>query len=183
MPKPFVLLVNGISATGKTTVARRLSAELKILYLGKDDVKEHLFDSLGWSDRAWSHKLSGATHAVLNPIIDDLLRCGQSVILDFNFNAILDPPKLRRWKEAYDCDIRQILCFAQGEVVFERFRERASSGVRHRGHCDDTNLEAFREYLLSGRCAPLEIEGPIFELDTTDFHAIPWADLLCFASP
>lgn len=41
------VLVGGWPASGKTTLARALAAELKVAYLSKDVVKEALMDGLG----------------------------------------------------------------------------------------------------------------------------------------
>lgn len=51
-PSPQVILVNGLPATGKTTLARRIATDLRLPLLAKDAIKETLFDTLGWSDRA-----------------------------------------------------------------------------------------------------------------------------------
>ncbi len=168
----LVLLINGISATGKTTIGRALSAELRLPFFSKDVVKETLFDELGIKDRAWAHKLSGVTHAILNPILEEELRAGRGFALEANFNAAYDKDKFERWMSVYDFEIVQVLCFADGEVVFERFKERVESGRRHPGHCDGDNAEPFRGYLMQGKCAPLDVPGRVIEVDTTDFASV-----------
>lgn len=88
--KPRVVLVGGLSGSGKTWLAQALARELGLPYLAKDVAKEALFDSLGWSDRAWSRRLSGAAHAVLNPVIEQLLEHGPGLVLDANLNPAHD---------------------------------------------------------------------------------------------
>jgi predicted kinase len=53
MQKPTLILVSGAPGAGKTTIAARLSRNLRMPMVSKDAVKESLFDSLGWSDREW----------------------------------------------------------------------------------------------------------------------------------
>jgi predicted kinase len=176
-----VILVNGISATGKTTVGRRVALELGVPFLSKDAVKERLFDDLGWRDRAWAHQLSAASHAVLNFFMEEELRCARGFVIESNFNPNYDAEKFRRWQGEYGCSLRQLLCHARGDVVFERFRDRVESGTRHPGHCDGGNVEAFRDYLMAGRCEPLDIGAPVLEVDTTDFEAVDWGRIFAFA--
>lgn len=172
MAQAKVILVNGLSATGKTTIGKRIAEELNLPYFAKDAVKERLFDTLGFSDRAWSHKLTQATHAVLNYVLEEELKCGRGFVIEANFNPEYDVAKFHGWKERYGVDLIQILCFAEGEVVFERFRRRCESRERHPGHVDHLNVEAFRGYLMQGKCAPLAIDATLIEVDTTDFASV-----------
>lgn len=169
---PLVLLINGISATGKTTIGRKLADALRLPFYAKDAIKERLFDTVGFSDRAWSHRLSGATHTVINYVLEEELKCGRGFVLESNFNPQFDLPKFERWHSLYDFSIVQVLCHARGDVVFERFRQRVESGERHPGHADHESLEAWRGYLMSGRCDPLPLPGKVIEVDTTDFDAV-----------
>lgn len=58
---PVLVIVLGAPGAGKTTLARRIAAEIGWPLLVRDDIKEILFDTLGWSDRQWSRKLGGAS--------------------------------------------------------------------------------------------------------------------------
>ena len=169
---PLVILINGISATGKTTIGRGLATRLGLPLFAKDAVKERLFDNLGVNDYAWAHHLSGTTHTVLNYVFEELLSAGIGFIMEANFNPKYDPQKYEAWREAYGCQLVQILCHAKGEVVYERFKRRVESGERHPGHNDKANIEAFRGYLMQGKCEPLMIQAPVIEVDTTDFSLV-----------
>ena len=52
-----LIIVTGPPASGKTGLARRFAADLRLPLICRDDFKEKLFDTLGWSDRAWSKRL------------------------------------------------------------------------------------------------------------------------------
>ncbi len=72
----------------------------------------------------------------------------------------------------------QVLCRATSEVLLARFMARARSGERHPGHIDHLSYAEFAETLRRGPAEPLEIGGPLFEVDTTDWAAVDYAGLL-----
>ena len=166
-----VILITGISASGKTTLGRELAKRLNIPFISRDDIKETLFDSLGWEDREWSKKLGRGAFDLLFYFIELLLKANVSFMVESNFRPESTPTFLAL-KEKYHFDIVQILCKADGNVLFERFKKRAESGERHPGHVDTVNIESFKESLLSGHWEPLKIEGKIIEVDTTDFEKV-----------
>ena len=79
---PLVILVNGLPATGKTTLARRLATDLRLPLLAKDAIKETLFDTLGWSDRVWSRRLGAVTFTLLYMLLEEQLRAGRSCVVE-----------------------------------------------------------------------------------------------------
>jgi predicted kinase len=162
-----VLVITGAPATGKSTIGRRLAQELRIPYVGKDDFKESLFDTLGSQDRAWSIRLNRASNQLLFRSATFLLEAGQSVALESNF--------LQRYTQAflslrdkYGCRFVQVMCTCDEEALLQRFRQRALSGERHPGH-GDANLTAdLIEALRDNRWLPLSIGGPLLVVDTTN---------------
>ena len=75
---PALVLISGAPGTGKTTMGRHLATGLRIPYLGKDLIKESLFDSLGTKDREWSVKLGIASIEKLEGsanVLKSCLRC------------------------------------------------------------------------------------------------------------
>lgn len=65
MSKLAVVIITGLPCTGKTTLARRIGSELSLPVVGRDDIKERLFESLGWKDREWSRMLGRASWDLL----------------------------------------------------------------------------------------------------------------------
>lgn len=175
---PLVVIVAGPPASGKTTLARSLAESLTLPLFAKDDFKELLFDTLGWSDRAWSRKLGSASMRLLFAALEAELRAARSCIVEANFRADYDGPRFLALRARYPFRAFQIQCVAGGEVLFERFKARAQSGKRHPGHVEHSQYEEQGMTLLRGRMEPLPIEGTLYELDTTDFGALDIAPLV-----
>jgi predicted kinase len=85
--QPTLVVISGLPASGKTTLARRLAAEMRLPLVGRDDIKERLFESLGWSDREWSKRLGGASWDLLYWFVETQLAAGQSCVIESNFNS------------------------------------------------------------------------------------------------
>ena len=68
--KQVLIIVSGPPASGKTTLSRRLAADLRLPLVQRDSFKEIMFDTLGWQDRAWSQRLGGASYELLYYALD-----------------------------------------------------------------------------------------------------------------
>ena len=86
MKSVTVIAITGHPATGKTSLAKSLSRVLHLPLLDKDSIKETLADVLGWSDYAWSRKLSRATMSLLYMLSERLASSGVDHILEANFD-------------------------------------------------------------------------------------------------
>lgn len=151
----MLLLVTGPPASGKTTLARPLAHHLGLPLLGKDTVKEALFDTLGTGDRAWSRRLGAASYAVLLALARQL----PAVALDANFNPTHGPALL----EACERPV-EVFCRCPAAEVERRFARRAPT--RHPGHVDHV-LDAELKAALDGGLGPLDLGGPVLQVDTS----------------
>jgi hypothetical protein len=169
--KPVLVIVHGRPATGKTTIARSLAQSLNIPLIAKDDIKELLFDSLGWSDRAWSKKLGAETYDLLFYFAETILKTKSSLMVESNFSQG-STPFLEGILERAPYHPVQVICQADTKTSIERFRERGEAGRRHPGHVDPTVIEEMSLSTDKGPTAPLPLDGDIIEVDTNDFQSI-----------
>lgn len=177
MSLPLLIIVSGPPASGKSTLARQIARELGLPLLHKDGIKESLFDSLGWQDRAWSKRLGIATYRLLYYFVEVELAAGLSLVVESNFAAVATA-EFKRLQEKYPFRPFQVMCFADGKTLVERYTARANDPARHPGHVDLETLAEIEEVLSRGRLEPLDLGGEIMEIDTTDFYKIDVAGIV-----
>lgn len=177
MAKNLVIIISGPPCTGKTTVGKRLAEAFNLPFINKDEIKELLFERLGWRDRPWSKQLSLASYDLLFYFTESQLKAGNSLIVESNFNPEIDTRKFLDLKEKYGFVAFEIQCQADGEVLLQRFKQRANSGARHPGHVDQVTINELNESLRKGKQPPLEIGATIFRIDTTAFSNIDYPSL------
>lgn len=179
MATPLLVIVTGPPGAGKTILARRIAQELGFPYIGKDDIKETLFDTLGWRDREWSQKLGAASFELLFLFVEIELRAGRSLVTETAFWPEYHTARFRELKERYRFKVAQIYCTALAAILFERFQKRAESGERHPGHADHlATCDQFQKFLNVRRYGVLEIDGALLEVDTSHFEQIDYPGLL-----
>ena len=172
----LVVVVSGLPATGKTTLARALANDLRLPLVSKDDLKEILFDHLGGNESIGTQKLGAASIALLYHLLETNLKSGLSTIVESNFRPDLDGPKLRALAETHAATLVQVHCRCDGDVLLNRFLARIGSPERHPGHGE--NPKAARSYLSEGPSNLLDLPGETITVDTTDFGKVDEVEIL-----
>ena len=124
------ICIAGMPASGKTTAALRLSEKLGIAMLSKDEIKEKLFDRIGFQSRQEKVQLGLAAMEILYYAAERCLAAGESVILENNFED-LSRPGLQALQERTGCRMITILFDGETRAVYERFVKRDQSPTRH----------------------------------------------------
>ena len=171
MHKPTLILILGLPATGKTTISRHIAEHFNLPLLVKDDIKEIMFDGLGWSDREWSQKVGRTAFQLLDYVVEQQLKSGHSIIVETPLRPEYENEKFQKWQADYGFHCIQVLCDADINVLAERFEARAKDD-RHPGHVDHTHLEEFKAMLAKGKAEALDVKGGLIEVDTTDFSKV-----------
>ena len=181
MGKPLLVIVNGLPGTGKTTLARRLAADVKLPIFSRDGIYETLYDALECERNGSPPLMGAAAFALLYYVVGAVLAVGQSLVVEGFFGR----PELRsaeflQLQRTHDFEPLQILCRADGQVLLERFLARVESVGRHEGHrkSDREWIEENRGRLLQGQLTPLALSGEVIEVDTTTTGSFDYGDLL-----
>jgi predicted kinase len=174
-PTPVLILVTGPPAGGKTTLARRLAADLSLPLIEKDRLKEGLFDTLGIADVAWSQRLGGAVYELLYRLADEFVSAGTTVVLECNFVTDMATERFREIAKRHPFRAVQIVCTADPATLERRYTDRAAEGKRHPGHHDSSQSTTPEQWLE--RHGPLDLDGIAINVDTTvpdrvDYDAI-----------
>ena len=186
------ILVCGLPATGKSTMAAYLSKQLGIPVFSKDAIKERLFDTLGFSSREEKVRLGVAAMEILYDCARTCLSCGQSVILENNFE---DTSREGLAALLAACPGKVITVHMTGDLraIYRRFAQRDQSPGRHRGHVVNDcypekpgsasahrtmPYETFASSMLGRGMDRLPWDGPCVRVDTTDFDKVDREDVL-----
>lgn len=173
--QPTLIIFTGLPGTGKTTLSRKIAHILGLPLIAKDDIKEIMYDEIGWSDKAFSAKLAHATFGIMDYISEQHLKNGLSLMLESNYSPKLASEKFQAWQKEYDCTIIQIVCRTETRVLAHRYFERQHTD-RHPGHNDNgdpVSYEAnFKQRIENGEDQPLDVEGPVRIVDTTNLAAV-----------
>lgn len=159
------ILVNGVPASGKSSVSKLLTTflaahDIAAVPLALDTVKEGLYAHIGTGDRDHNRMLGRASYhaifasiaafpATLVPVID--------AWHGFQPEAVLREHVARAGIER----VLEVWCAVSGETAAARYRERA--GTRHAGHLPASYAEEL--FGLAERARPMAL-GPVFTLDT-----------------
>jgi len=171
--KSALVCFTGAAGAGKSVLAKAVSEGLKIPLFDRDDFKDLLFDTLGWSDRDWSRKLGMASWALLMSVASTLVTHGVTIILDSNFKpSDTFAQHLTPSTEQHGVARVEIHLRADVDVLYDRYRSRFLAGDRHPGHVAFETKQEFRNEVNDTIFAPVGF-GSLLELDTT--HAWPEA--------
>lgn len=175
--QPFVIVIQGGPAVGKSTLARRLLVDLELGVISKDHIKELLYDKLGTPATRDESRLYGkAATDALFAIAGHMIAGGKSFIMESAFHKEFADVDFMILQSKYDVRFLQIYCHTDQSTQQLRYRERIINGSRHTGHLDSPDKPMnFMEY--EKVYSKLNIE-PCIKIDTTNFGDKEYSDIL-----
>lgn len=179
--RPIVILVSGMPASGKSTLAAQLAAELGIPYFTKDDFKELLFDTGGYTeasmDESTSERFGAQGIALLFHIAQRLIGAGVSVVLEANFRAELTAAEIGPIRARVS--VRQVFCHLPVPEIVDRFEARQEGDERHPVHAELDDVDQLVLDLDQKDYGP--VPGlPTLIVDTSDGFDPPLSEIARF---
>ena len=126
----YCILVTGIPAAGKSTIANFIAEKLNIPMISKDGIKEILFDEVGFNSREEKVKLGTASASIMYYMAEQLVSHNQPFILENNFenatkeglNKVLDKYSYKTIIVTLTGDYRTIYeCFVERNIFFRAY--------------------------------------------------------------
>ena len=185
----YCILVTGIPAAGKSTMAEVMAEKLKLPVISKDTIKELLFDNVGFQSRAEKVNLGIASMEIMYYVAGQLMKAGQPFILENNFEYSSEHG-IKNLLEQYQYSALTVTLTGDYKVIYQRFLKRESSPDRHSGHVmNDCYPEKKEDNLKTPKAKTISydefvrgieqrgfdafcVDGRQIKVDTTDFSKI-----------
>ena len=162
---PYIILVAGIPAAGKTTYARHIGEKLYIPVIVKDDIRDKLHESLQYDvsipENGTRYGMAGIS--VFFHIAECLMKAGTCFVLESNFTlrAVDDLSPLI---QKYNYRSLTVLLDADPEVAHKRFCERQGIDIKTNFDFSYNTSDSYRDFCV----------GEKITIDTTDFAKVDY---------
>lgn len=178
---PVLILVTGMPASGKSTLAEQLAAELGVPFFTKDGIKELLFDAedvdSSEMDEETSERLGAQAMTVLYDIAQRIIDASGSVLLEANFRAPIARSQIEPFLS--QVTVRQVACQVPMKQIVERFEGRQEADERHPVHAEVDDVDQLVEDLERKHYDPIP-DLPTLLVDTSDGFDPPLPEIVRF---
>ncbi len=144
LQKPTIVMVGGLSGTGKTSIARGIAGELGLRVVSSDAVRMSLFgDKKKRSDYRKGKYDDESNQLTYQKMIEngvELLKKDGGVVLDATFSRIADRENVQRIAHSVGAECRMVECRLSLETVRQRLRLRAEK----KDGLSDANWEIYQ---------------------------------------
>lgn len=175
-----LIIIAGMPSAGKSTIAKKIGDAFGFPILEKDEIKEELFDTIGYKDRVEKRRLDMASTAILMRCTESVLKSGGSLIIVNNFRSDMSD-EVQKMTERCGCTCVTVFLNGDADVFYHRYVERDKKRLRHLGHTfidrypphPEDNLdvsmtrEDFANIFEKQGMADFKIDGARIEVDAT----------------
>ena len=188
-----LILIAGLPATGKSTLAKKLAQHFHYPILEKDEIKEVLFDTLGYADLKAKRALDRAATEVLLYSAETVLKTKSSLILVNNFESSMSD-RVNEMIQRCNANVITVFLTGDADTLHARYVERDKKKLRHQGHTfidrypplpgDQTDLPMTREYFAERfekeGMSDFKINGKRMNVDATNPSTIRVEEIIEF---
>lgn len=164
----YCILVAGMPAAGKSTVAGRIAERMKLPLFSKDRIKEQLYDGIGFRSREEKVRLGVVSMEIMYHVAEQLMGAAQPFLLENNFEHSSEAG-LKVLLEKYQYPALTILLTGDRDVVYQRFLERDMGAGRHRGHVVNDCYPEKEGGAQEKKAVPLSREDYLRAVETRGF--------------
>lgn len=136
MAAPLLVVIQGAPGVGKTTLLEKLRKDVDIPTLGKDEIKEFLFDTMPQSTREFSYLQGGASFDMLYAFANAFLSSGSPALIEGAFYSKFASKAVKKILDDTGAQYLEIFCYVDEAIRQERFNARSTGGSRHVAHMD-----------------------------------------------
>ncbi len=175
---PYIIIVNGLPATGKTTIAKYLGFYLNLPVIHKDEINQVIAEVLTCNSLEESYLQGYISIKLLYKFAEILGRQGKACIVESVFDPVYANEEWKIQQAKYLFNAIQIVCFAEGDQLYNRYIKRSYELSRPNFHFDKEKIpHGMGNRLLQGKIEPINISGPILQVDTTNWSSVDLEEL------
>lgn len=158
-----LIIVCGLTGSGKTTLAEELSRKMSIACLHKDFIKENLYEVMEGQTLEDSRRIGNYTAQLMLRLPVEYLKNGMDLIIESPFNFPDDYETFKTWEREYAIKIYSVICSISTEERERRYRTRP----RHEAHHDNQREFVKDDYdyeTMPGKKIKVITDRPIKEI-------------------
>lgn len=170
-----IILMSGLSGSGKSTVARHLSREQDAIQLRSDAVRKHLagisIDESG-QNNIYTPEMTQKTYGRLLELGIILAQAGYTIILDAKYDRIALRREIRSQAQIHQIPLQIIHCTAPRSVLCDRLNRR-------QGDISDATADLIPSQQTNWEDFTSAEQPYVIEIDTSQFH---WQEKLNYVA-
>lgn len=161
---PFIVIVCGLTGSGKSSVSRELARRLDVPVVNSDVVRKRIAAKAGrqivpFNEGIYSPAMTEKTYATMASEAEQELAKGHGVILDATFSRRAQRKAIIDFAKRYGAPVAVIHCAAADATIERRLKERAAAG-------SDVSDGRWEIYLAQKAAAePLDDVPPSLQLE------------------